>query len=1190
MAIFDCAIEEVAETCRGQMKLPTKRSTYIGLTVACALAASVTQAQTTTVLPASLAAPLNSSTNSGFLIRTVQAPDLYVAANSYIRALRQLDGTLVDSTGVAVPNEATPGPNADGSFTLPTLNFEKDAQPLDVKDGDGNIVVSFTPDFFPGIPGPAGTNTANFTVEAVAYVALAVGTNSFGISSGADRVDANDDDGFQVFVGANPRDFFSTKVAEAEKHTSQAFAGNQHLETIFNLVAPVAGLYPIRIVYWQTRLGANLEFYTIDASGNRVLVNDPNDPTSIPAYTDSTSKVANGPYTAEVSPLPGSSGIAGNAPIQALIVNGVTHLAPSSVSLSLNGTPVAVTKTNLGVGTLISYQPSALRIDPNNAVRLSYGDTAAFKETNTWSFTISVTGGNPVTVAGQWDFDNGDLRATIGTPLEYLDPTFDGPAGSSADKTTYGTTTDYGIDGIQGQVAHVMRVPGTLSDKMGYAMHHGISPNGGGTKVNQYTLIMDVYVATSGPGAASLWRVNKNGSSDGDLFWQGSNFGQGGGGYNGKKTFTAGAWHRVVAAYDEAANPPVVTKYVDGIKQDDWTANQGLDAARRAMGPVAYLFADGTPTDERREMFVNSVQIRAGKLSDAQIVLLGGPDAAGIPVEIPTSNVAGQWDFERGDLTATIGKDLAYLDPTFDGPAAAGSAISQVTTFGTTADFGIDPINGQVANVMQVPGDLDPRVGYAMTHGISPNGGGTKVNQYTLIMDVMVDDHGPGAASLWRVTPTGSSDGDLFWQGNNFGQGGGGYNGKGTFTPKKWHRVVAAYDEAATPPVVTKYVDGIKQDDWTANQGLDAARRALSPVAYLFADGTPTDERRVFWVKSVQIRSSKLTDAEIVGLGGPSAAGIPVATPVSTVAGQWDFVTGDLSATVGKPLAYLDPTFDGPAAVNSSISGITAFDTTTAFGIDPIDGVEAKVMQVPGDLDARVGYAMTHGIAPNGGGTKVNQYTLLMDVYVATSGPGAASLWRVTPTGSSDGDLFWQGNNFGQGGNGYKGKGTFTAGAWHRVIAAYNEAAIPPVVTKYVDGIFQDDWTANQGLDAARRALNPVAYLFADGTPTDERREMWVSSVQIRAGALSKAEMEALGGPSAAKLPVTISNVTGPALKIQGSGTSLTILWPVSEMGYTLESNTSVINPTGWTPVPGVVNNSVTVNTGNGSVFYRLRK
>jgi len=38
-----------------------------------------------------------------------------------------------------------------------------------------------------------------------------------------------------------------------------------------------------------------------------------------------------------------------------------------------------------------------------------------------------------------------------------------------------------------------------------------------------------------------------------------------------------------------------------------------------------------------------------------------------------------------------------------------------------------------------------------------------------------------------------------------------------------------------------------------------------------------------------------------------------------------------------------------------------------------------------------------------------------------------------------------------------------------------------------------------------------------------------------------------------------------------------------------LESKDSLSNPT-WTAVPGVVNNSVTVQIGPGSKFYRLRK
>src|ERR1041385_2196777 len=112
---------------------------------------------------------------------------------------------------------------------------------------------------------------------------------------------------------------------------------------------------------------------------------------------------------------------------------------------------------------------------------------------------------------------------------------------------------------------------------------------------------------------------------------------------------------------------------------------------------------------------------------------------------------------------------------------------------------------------MYVPGEVVREIGYVMDHGMKPNGGGTRVNQYTLIMDVLVGSNGPGAASILQISSTKKmEDGDLFWQGNNFGQGGDGYFGTGAFTPGQWHRVVAAYDEAASPPVVTKFVDGIK--------------------------------------------------------------------------------------------------------------------------------------------------------------------------------------------------------------------------------------------------------------------------------------------------------------------------------------------------------------------------------------------
>jgi len=45
------------------------------------------------------------------------------------------------------------------------------------------------------------------------------------------------------------------------------------------------------------------------------------------------------------------------------------------------------------------------------------------------------------TIAGQWDFHADDLSATIGQSLEYLD----GPSGSTAAATAFGTASSFGL-------------------------------------------------------------------------------------------------------------------------------------------------------------------------------------------------------------------------------------------------------------------------------------------------------------------------------------------------------------------------------------------------------------------------------------------------------------------------------------------------------------------------------------------------------------------------------------------------------------------------------------------------------------------------------------------------------------------------------------------------------------------------
>src|SRR6185369_9543675 len=88
--------------------------------------------------------------------------------------------------------------------------------------------------------------------------------------------------------------------------------------------------------------------------------------------------------------------------------------------------------------------------------------------------------------------------------------------------------------------------------------------------------------------------------------------------------------------------------------------------------------------------------------------------------------ITGQWDFKAGNLAATIGTELAYLDAlTQDG-----------TVFGTTTALGIPNIAGQVTNVMGFPKLTDEFGGYYLPPGAVANGGGANINRYTVIMDV----------------------------------------------------------------------------------------------------------------------------------------------------------------------------------------------------------------------------------------------------------------------------------------------------------------------------------------------------------------------------------------------------------------------------------------------------------------------
>ncbi|MDB6017346.1 MAG: Phosphoesterase family protein [Pedosphaera sp.] len=240
-------------------------------------------------------------------------------------------------------------------------------------------------------------------------------------------------------------------------------------------------------------------------------------------------------------------------------------------------------------------------------------------------------------VTGQWDFDAGDLRATVGADLQFV--------GDTAGNTTFPVLN------INGQPASVMAFPGN-STSQGFYLRHGAKPNGGGQFVNQYTLIMDVmYPASSSDQWRALFQTDpfNHTGNEADFFVgnNGSLPAPDGIGTDGQfdGSLAPNTWYRIALVVDlTATNGQQLTKYINGAKVATQSLAGGLDG-RYALGPTAQLFTSGI-SGSTQPGFVNSIRFANGPMSDAAITALGGPSANGIaqavaPLQISSLNVSG---------------------------------------------------------------------------------------------------------------------------------------------------------------------------------------------------------------------------------------------------------------------------------------------------------------------------------------------------------------------------------------------------------------------------------------------------------------------------------------------------------------------------------------------------------------------
>ncbi len=224
-------------------------------------------APTYVTLPPDYAVGAPDTTKPGFKVRVSQidAEGTTVQPHTLIFTENQLAGTVTNSTtSQPYPNSAAQ--NTDGTFVYlePTvINYDA--------TGTGNNG-NFTPDNqMPGFPGTGPTGgTDNAAAEVLTYLTLPAGLITMGVNS---------DDDFWLFPSTNVIDPHNTLVLGKFDG-----AGRGAADSIFSFAVTQAGTYPMRLIWENGNGGANLEWFSVDSDGTKILINDTSNPKAIKAY------------------------------------------------------------------------------------------------------------------------------------------------------------------------------------------------------------------------------------------------------------------------------------------------------------------------------------------------------------------------------------------------------------------------------------------------------------------------------------------------------------------------------------------------------------------------------------------------------------------------------------------------------------------------------------------------------------------------------------------------------------------------------------------------------------------------------------------------------------------------------------------------------------------------------------------
>jgi len=239
-----------------------------------------------------------------------------------------------------------------------------------------------------------------------------------------------------------------------------------------------------------------------------------------------------------------------------------------------------------------------------------------------------------------------------------------------------------------------------------------------------------------------------------------------------------------------------------------------------------------------------------------------------------------EWDF-NANLTPTLQSGgVATMD--YFNPATAAA-----TVFGTTGGAIPNPAGGASGYVYfpgnSLPGGLG---GYTISYtGVSANGGGSYVNNYTMMWDLYIPSL--NWTALMNTAPDHANDADFYVADDGtVGIGGLGYSSpSGSLVAAgQWYRLAFVQDQTDNKSLY--YVNGTQVFSGAA-ASLDGRFSLYTgadtpPQIVILGEGETTGNyANDVYLSAYYFSDTVLTDAAIAGLGGVTAGGIVVPEPTT---------------------------------------------------------------------------------------------------------------------------------------------------------------------------------------------------------------------------------------------------------------------------------------------------------------------